>query len=359
MPIMANRFQLNDLQLSYFFWWQLFGSLIGTILTNWFGKKNKFLTSGIIGCFLMATGISLMNFGIIELCWLGFMVNGLGIGLTLPAVNMLLFELSPERTASALNILNFFWGVGAISAKPFVDIFSDGKSIFLTTSILSIGLGIVGILMIISPPIIVSYPISKEETDESFETPIWTTALAWTIAGFNFIHVGFESGFGGWITTYTGRIEGGEFAGWLSPTLLFFLFFVVGRGVAPIFLRFLSENRMLMLNLFILLTGMIILLIARDVLLLGIGASIAGFGTSSIFPTNMSRFTKTFGPSASRRAMPFFVCGTLGSVFTNWFIGFISESYGNNLRMGMFVLFGSGIVLVFLQAILMLRKRTV
>jgi hypothetical protein len=52
-----------------------------------------------------------------------FAVNGVGIGLTLPAINMTILELSPVKTASALSILNFFWGVGAIICKPFVDLF--------------------------------------------------------------------------------------------------------------------------------------------------------------------------------------------------------------------------------------------
>jgi fucose permease len=97
------------------------------------------------------------------------------------------------------------------------------------------------------------------------------------------------------------------------------------------------------------LLGMGILLSARNVWLLSVGASIAGFGTSSVFPTNMSRFTKTFGASASRRATPFFICGTLGAAFTTWLIGFISNRYENDLRSGMFILLGSVLVLIVLQ----------
>jgi fucose permease len=105
------------------------------------------------------------------------------------------------------------------------------------------------------------------------------------------------------------------------------------------------------------LLGMGILLSARNVWLLSVGASIAGFGTSSVFPTNMSRFTKTFGPSASRRATPFFICGTLGAFFTTWFIGYVSNRFDNDLRSGMFILLGSILVIIFLQIILQFQKK--
>ena len=88
---------------------------------------------------------------------------------------------------------------------------------------------------------------------------------------------------------------------------------------------------------------------------LSLGASIAGFGTSWIFPTNVSRFSKTFGHAATRRATPLFMCGTVGAAFVTWVIGFLSNQTGN-LRSGMFVLGVSIILLIILQIGLSLRK---
>ena len=118
------------------------------------------------------------------------------------------------------------------------------------------------------------------------------------IAAFNFIHVGFESGAGGWLTTYSARFPEGANS-LLSATPAFFLFFVIGRGIAPIFLRFLSENKFLFLSLFILTTGTTVILSAETFTILVVGAGISGFGTSAIFPANMARFTKIFGENAN------------------------------------------------------------
>ena len=58
-------------------------------------------------------------------CVAGFIVNGLGTGLTLPAINLLVLEMTTGNTAAALSILNFCWGAGAIVSKPFVDYFGS------------------------------------------------------------------------------------------------------------------------------------------------------------------------------------------------------------------------------------------
>ena len=357
LPILKDKFALDDGQLGNFFPAQFAGSLIGTFLTNWFGKRNKFLFASLLGCFLMGAGVLMLNFGSYELCLFGFFVNGLGIGLTLPSINMLILELNAERAASALSVVNFFWGVGAIISQPFVDFFARGTNILTPTVSLSVALFAIGAALAFMPKDVEQKPAASDEDEIDFSTPIWTNPVAWMIAGFNFIHVGFESAMGGWLKTYTQRVEDNAATNFLPPITLFFIFFVVGRSAAPAFFRFLNENKMLFLGLLTILVGMGILLSARSVLLLSVGASFAGFGTSWIFPTNMSRFTKTFGASASRRAMPFFICGTLGAFFTTWFIGFVSNYYENDLRSGMFILLGSIVVLIFLQITLQFQKK--
>ncbi|HLA95995.1 MAG TPA: hypothetical protein VK612_09755, partial [Pyrinomonadaceae bacterium] len=54
LPILAKRFDLNDLQSGYFFPAQLAGSLLGTLLTNWFGKYGRLVQASAIGSGLMA-----------------------------------------------------------------------------------------------------------------------------------------------------------------------------------------------------------------------------------------------------------------------------------------------------------------
>lgn len=357
LPFLSNRLNLNDFQVSFFFYGQFAGSIVGTFITNWFGKKNMFLWSALIGCFLMGVGILMLNLASFELCLIGFFLNGVGVGMTLPSVNMLIFELNPLRATSAVNILNFIWGLGAISCS--LTVYSISKSIgfFPISVVLAIFLLIISVALLLSPKGIEQKPQVQEDNEEDFSTPIWTNPVAWLFAGFNFLNVGFETGMGGWLPTYTERMEGQDYVWWLAPSFLYFLFFVIGRGVAPIFLRFMDENKLLFSGILTILLGMIVLLFAKDTLILGLGAAISGLGTSSVFPTNMSRFTHYFGASASRRATPFFLCGTLGAASITGIIGYTSN-YFNSLHSGMFILLGSTIILVFLQLILQFQSKT-
>ena len=350
LPILAGKFELNDLQSGYFFPAQFAGSLTGTLLTNWFGRGGKLVLASAIGSGLMAAGVLMLNLGSYELVLAAFLVNGLGVGLTLPAINVLTLERHPENTASALTFLNFFWGVGAILCKPFVDATVRGESLLLTTAILAAPLGAVAVVLLLASSRAEARVVRPAEGEASL-APVWSTPMAWGIAAFNFILVGFEGGMGGWLTTYTNRIEGGAVTHLFSPTFLYFLFFVLGRGLGPFLFRFLDENRMLLASLVTMLIGLIVALSADGLFPLSVGASLAGLGTSSVFPTNVSRFSKTFGSDAMRRATPLFIAGTSGATVVTWLIGFLSERTGS-LHSGMLVLVVGIAVLILLQLFL-------
>ncbi len=356
LPILARHFALSDLQLSFFFPAQFAGSLTGTLVNSRFARAERNLASALLGCGLMALGVLLLNAESFPLLLAAFFVNGLGIGMTLPSINVTVLELNPSRGASALSVLNFCWGFGAILCKPFVDISSRGDNIVITTSVLSFCLAAFAVPLFLSEWRKNAHERHLEETREmsADDTPIWTRPLAWAIAMFNFIHVGFESGMGGWLTTYSERLDPQHATVWLSPTVGYFLFFVLGRAAAPLLFRFVSENKMLMLGLLTMLAGIIASLTTSSIMVLFAGAAISGAGTSWIFPTNVSRFSRVFGPSATRRATPFFIAGTLGAALSTWAIGFVSNLSGD-LRSGMYLLAAAVIFLVVLQTGISLR----
>jgi fucose permease len=265
---------------------------------------------------------------------------------------MLVVVLNPERQASALSILNFFWGIGAIISQPFVSFFGTANSIFVPTAILS-ALFFLTLIALYLIRVDTGKTETKNETETNSDTKIWTHPLAWLIAAFNFIHVGFETGAGGWLTTYSERFpEGADSVFSAAPA--FFLFFVIGRGAAPLFLRFMTVNKFLFSSLIILLIGTIVISTAQSFVVLVAGACISGFGTSAIFPTNMARFTNFFGESATRKAMPLFLSGSLGGAITFWLIGSISEK-AESLQSGIFILLASCVILMILQIIIVTK----
>lgn len=347
LPVLSARMSLSDREAGDFFVAQFAGSLFGTLAANRFVRRCGFPVVLLIGFALSAIGACLLNANSLPVCLGAFFTLGGGIGLTIPSINLLTVELNREKTSSALNIINFFWGFGAILCKPFVDFFGGGVDILIPTSILAVLLLLVGLAIKFLPEQISEKTESVDEPDENF-LPVWTTSTAWLIAAFNFLHIGLESGIGGWITTYAARLPKQNSVEWFSAAFAFFLFLIAGRGIAPFFLRFVSDNALLLVSLLIALVGIAALLAAGDFRLLIVGAAIAGLGSSSIFPVNTARFIKIFGANAARQATPLFIAGSLGGALTTYLIGFVSTKF-DNLRFGMFILLAFGVILIILQ----------
>ena len=354
LPILSNRLALTDSQSGYFFIAQFTGSLSGVFFYNQGIKKIGFLRTLLIGFFLMSAGIFGLNAGTFVLCVPMVFLYGIGIGLTIPTINMLVVELNPKRSVSSLNLINFCWGVGAILSKPFVDFVGSPESFLLPTIILSVCLLIIGFVISVSKS---NETFEKPEMEIEFSTPIWKTPTAWLIAIFNFIHIGIESSVGGWITTYQDRMADGSPLLWLSAAFVFFLFLVIGRGFIPLIVRFLSENTLLIFNLLLMTTGVILILLAKNFWILLLGAGILGFGTSSVFPTNMARFTKIFGAESTRRATPLFVLGGLGGAFMTWIVGFLSTTF-KDLRTGFLAILTGCLILIILQIIISRKQHS-
>lgn len=354
LTILAAKLALDDQQAGQLFIAQFVGSVSGVFVFNYLLGKFDFVKTILFGLISLALASLLINSDLPAVIYFGFFLNGIGAGTSLPAINMFIAEINLLRQARALNVLNFFWGFGAILSQPFVAFFSSPQSILMPTIILSISYFLLTLAIVFSA--LKNGSMRSEKNSAAIvPAPIWNNPAAWLMAFFNFLNVGLESGMGGWLTTYSARFSGESH--WLSATPVFFLFFVAGRALAPLSFRIFSENRFIFISLLIFTSGVVLIILAQNYALLFGGAAVAGFGTAAIFPTNLARFTNFFGESAMRNGTPFFVCGSLGGAFVTWLIGFVSNTSGN-LRSGIYVLLGTSVILIFLQLLIAGRQRS-
>jgi len=347
LPILFRRLDLTDSQAGQLFISQFFGSFLGVFIFNYTLKTFGFVKTILFGLIVISIACALVNSPAIEICFLGFFINGIGIGITLPSINMLIAELNPTRQTSALNILNFFWGVGAIISQPFIKYFGTETDILTPTLLISALVLVSAIFIFYSSRKTDWSETTVEDENESPKPKIWNNPVAWAIAFFNFLLVGIESGLGGWLTTYSERFPDGA-EQLFAATPVFFLFFVIGRGLGPVFSKILSDNLYISVSLLVLLSGVILVLLAESYVALVTSAAVLGLGTSATFPTNMARFTKFFGESATRNSTPIFVLGSVGGASINWLIGFTSTSF-NTLRSGIFILLGCCLLQIAIQ----------
>jgi CP family cyanate transporter-like MFS transporter len=351
IPIIKDVSGLRNEELAYFFPIQIAGSLTGTALTWWFARRSGHIQASLMGCILMGLGILVISSADYAYVFPGLLINGIGIGLTLPSINMIVVELNPTRTATALNTLNFFWGLGAILCQPLLGGLSSDGNIALPATVISSVLILSGIAQIPFAKALRSAAEAKDAASAS--DSIWTRPLAWFVAAFNFIHIGYETSMGGWLPEYTRELG---FAVTFAPIVLFYIFFVAGRLVSGVVFPISNENKAILIGLIITTVGMFPQLFATDGMMLMAGACISGFGTSWIFPTTISRFSTIFGESASRNATPFFMVGSTGAAAIPWLTAQFGTADGK-LGAGMFVLLGSLVVLILMQVGMMLKSR--
>jgi MFS transporter, FHS family, glucose/mannose:H+ symporter len=316
LPILSARLSLDDRQAGHFFLAQFSGSLIGNFTYSPIIRKLGYNKMLLVGFLLMTLGCTGINFNSVSLSVISVILYGIGIELTIPAINLLVIELNFEKASSSSNIINFFWGLGAILCKPFVDFIGSRSDFFLPTRLLTITLLTVGVAISIT----------------NFQAE-------------------FKESEGGWITTYESRFTQISSTGLISAALVFFLYPVLGRAIVPLFFRVFSENAVLLFSLLIMTGGIILILWSDFFSGFILGSGIIGIGSSSIFPTNMSRFTNIFGAESTRNAAPLFVFGGLGVAFITWFIGIVSSAF-DSLRAGFLVILVCCLFLICLQILL-------
>jgi len=347
LPILSARLHLNDAEAGAFFIAFFGGSLLGTLFVTRLACRFGFIITTVVGILLMIVGLPGLNFDSFAVCWIAIFVYGTGLGFTIPAINLLTIDITPlERQSVSINLINFAWGIGAICSYPFVALLSRDNSLVLVTALLVVVLIFLA-FGFVSSRSSVSAEVDTSSPDEH-EGRIWDRPASWLFVLFGFFVIAIESSMGGWLTTFTKTFD--QTSVGINLTVVYFAFVVLGRGVASVISSRLSESTLISICSITLLIGTAILVFFADSFSVA-GAAIAGFGSSAIFPTNMVRFTKVFGPGSTRNATPVFLASICGSAVATWLIGQISTSYGG-LRVGMAVpLIAAMLVLVIQVAI--------
>lgn len=349
LPILAVNLSLNDEQSGFFFTAQFGGSIIGTVSTAFLIKRMGFVRTLGIAFFLFLLGLGGINSGGLEISRASVFVYGIGIGLAIPSTLMLTAALNPFKTTAALNLMSFVWGLGAIASQPFVSFLGRGSFVFPTLLLAAVSVLFAAVYLIA----LRNFEVQGNDSIPASNTngSIWRDPKSWLIVAFGFFDVGIESGISGWLTSYTFRSDLPTEISWLSATPIFFAFFVAGRGIAAIVARFLSNNQIIWASLGITLLGTVLLILSAGWQTIFVSAAILGLGLAAVFPTNMARFTETFGAAANEKTVPLFVMGSVGSITITWLIGYISNQYANSLKAGLVVLLGAAIILIVLQVL--------
>src|SRR5262249_4207293 len=129
LPTLIGRWRLSDSQAGYFFALQFSGSILGTF-TSAILMRRGFRVAIALSYLLMAAGVCGVAMHQWQSALVGSFVLGMGFGVAIPSTNLLISSAYRERPAGPLSLVNFCWGLGAVSV-PITIFFISGQKYLL------------------------------------------------------------------------------------------------------------------------------------------------------------------------------------------------------------------------------------
>jgi fucose permease len=327
---------LDDGRAGLLFSAQFVGSMLGSALSSVGMARFGFRWTLVAGVSLMAAGVGVLGTGAQAIGIAAIFTYGFGLGLTIPTTNLYIAQASGATRASALNVLNLAWGVGAVAAPAVVALFqrSNSARLFL--------FGLAAALLLLAAPL-ARMSDARASTLQDEPQPAMATAATRPMGGRTllfgallFLYVGTETSVAGWVALYARRLDLIPATLSIATPSLFWAALLVGRGAAPAVLRWMPEARLFGAGLFLATAGVSALLVAGSAPVLAAAVALAGLGLSTIFPLTVALFTRDLDRAAVRAAGPIFVLAALGGATLPPLVGIISSQSGS-LTAGLFV----------------------
>jgi fucose permease len=339
LPLLSARWSLNYLQAGSLFTAQFLGSTIAVGLSGVIVSRWGFRFAINAGLLAMAVGVGTLPFSSRFLGLICISCYGAGLGLAIPAANLLVAALNAQRRSAALNLLNFWWSVGAVACPFLVAAAAKVNQIplflvMVAGCLLLVLLGTAALPSFVEPATVRDTVRDDERSDAS---PLhWNWRSLFVLAALFFLYVGTENAFGGWIASYAKSL------GTSSPTLsvmtpsFFYAALMIGRWIANFVLNKTDEIKTARAGLFVAFLGMAGLVFSRTIPLVVSSVSVAGLGLAAVYPITISRLSQEFGTAASRVGSVMFTMANLGGASLPWLVGYSSHKF-NHLGVGLAV----------------------
>jgi fucose permease len=333
LPILSLHWSMNDAQAGALFNAQYFASTCAVALSGVLVARWGYRLTISFGLSLMALGVAFLLAGPKMFGVLCIGAYGAGLGLAVPAGNLLVAAANPDRRSATLNLLNFFWSMGAVACPSLVAAAEKSKHIplFLRSVAVFAVVVVIGIVLMrgnLAEPKSVQDKVSILEVIRSRMRPFLILAVLF------FLYVGVENGFGQWMASYVKSLGTLTLAVALATPSFFYSSLMIGRWIAPALLRVIDDVKLAQGGLLLACLGMAGLMFSRGLPSIAASAIAAGFGLSSVYPITISLLSREF--SSARIGSVMFVLTNIGGGLLPWMVGISSTRFGA-LKAGLYV----------------------
>jgi len=334
LPIFMAKWGLNDGRAGLFSLVQFSASLVGVLGSSALVPSKGFKPAIVLGLALLGIGFALLNAPTFPLALFASGLYGLGYGFATPGTNLWVAESYGDRRASALNVANLAWGVGAISSSPLA-MYTVRKAQ------VSILLYVVALVCIALAAALFRMPFGKPP-HEANGAPAVTAGKA---AGFGlaialgilfYVYVGTENSVSFWAPTHAQRAAAWSNNTWSLAPMFFFAGLLGGRGAGAAILLRLKEVTVALGGILLAAAGQILFITGQSPLALFAGAFFAGLGLASLYPIYIAWLSKWFGQRARRVGGVMFALAAGGASTMPPLVGVVSH-LADSLRYGLLV----------------------
>jgi MFS transporter, FHS family, glucose/mannose:H+ symporter len=331
LPVLSARWSMNYSQAGSLFTVQFLASTLAVALSGVLVARWGFRFAIKAGLLLMSVGVGLLLAGPKAMGILCIATYGAGIGLAVPAANLLVAEVNPGRRSATLNLLNFCWSVGAVSCAFLVAAAVRNHFVPLLMAAVA-GCGLLIAIGIAAMPASIVEPSVARDAGGGMKIP-WRLSTLWVLAAVFFLYVGVENGFGGWVASYAKSLELTPALALMTPSF-FHAALMLGRWVAPLLLRAIDEIRLAQAGVLVACSGMAGLLLSHGLRGVVASACFAGLGLSCVYPITISLLSREFGAVSSRIGSLMFFMSNIGGALLPWIVG-VSSNHFNSLKAGL------------------------
>lgn len=355
LPDLSRRFSLTPEQNGILVLVQALGLSVasitaGPLIDNKGKKVGMVLGLTIITLALFALP-NVTGYGTITACWFAL---GFGGGIIVTAANALVSDISAERRASVLNLLNLFFGLGLMSTPGIAANFLAGDAVKLCY--------LVAILMAVALAINATAPIPGPTGDRGFRFSeagsLLSRPVLYLFALLLFLYVACEVGFSTWLARHL-IAQGIPEKAALNVLFLFALGVLIGRVVvSPILIKVPAVTVTLMAAVLMTITTYFAIQTA-DVTVAALVVFCAGLSMAPVFPTTLAMVGDAF-PRATATAMGMVItAGWIGLAISAPIIGSIAGDDATRLKTALLLFPAASLIMVAVNLAIrpMLKKR--
>jgi fucose permease len=355
LPELSKRLNLTPDQNGTIAFAQALGLIfasvsVGPLIDNKGKKTGLLLGLTLIAISLFALPSSLSYEMVMGL----FLLLGLGGGIIVTAANALVSDISEDRRASTLNLLNLFFGLGGL-LTPFI-----GANLLAgnTISLCYMVAVLTAVTLLLHGATPMPPPTGERGFKSSEAGQVVGRPVLWLLALFLFLYVACEVGVWNWLPRHliAQGIDEGRALNILS--LGFALGLLVGRvAVSPILIKIPAQK--VTLAAAILMAGTsYAMLQTSDATTAGVLVFLGGIAMAPVFPTTLAMVGDAF-PRMTATAMGIVITsGWIGLAVSSKIIGGIAGDDPKRLQAALMILpaFSVVMILVNLAILPMLRK---